>query len=174
MDVRRLKQNVAAALSAPNLRDPAVNAHPTMSTVRRRIFGSSDDARSSSKHDSSSRDESPVPTITDSGKDYKVLSAQKYAELKEKPKKVAGAKRRHFWMFTLGGIVGVVLAGIFAGKSGGFDRLVTFAGLEGMSLDSFIDILPAGLIRDVQDLQVSLSTRKQAIARTFLAYRADG
>lgn len=76
--------------------------------------------------------------------------------LKKEVKSVrrSGRKRRNAWMFALGGLFGVILAGFFATNSGGLDSLVEMAGMKDMNLDSILDVLPAGLIKDVQDLQV--------------------
>lgn len=70
-------------------------------------------------------------------------------------------RRRNAWVFGLGGLFGILLAGFFASNNGGLEKLVDFAGLQDMNLDSFLDVLPAGLIREVQDLQVSCSSVAQ-------------
>ena len=68
-----------------------------------------------------------------------------------------GTKRRTFWIFVLGGVFGIFAAGFFASSRGGLDTWVEYAGMKDISLDSLYGILPAGIIKDVQELQVSYS-----------------
>lgn len=126
-----------------------------MSDLRRRIFGVGDTPDSTP---SISRDSSPAPGAPD-GQDageYKVVPKDTVEKLKKEVKSVrrSGRKRRNAWMFALGGLFGVILAGFFATSNGGLDSLIDMAGMKDMNLDSILDVLPAGLIRDVQDLQV--------------------
>lgn len=57
-------------------------------------------------------------------------------------------KRRTGLIFGLGGLFGLVIAGIFAGKS----DYVDFPEISG--LDSILDVLPAGLVKEAQALTV--------------------
>lgn len=121
-----------------------------MSQLRRRIFGVGGGDDSSE----SSREQSPAPAPENAGGEaYRIIPKETLEKLKKGgPKK--GSKRRHAWVFVLGGLFGLFIAGFFASSSGGLDKLVTMAGLEDMNLDSILDVLPAGLIREVRDLQV--------------------
>ena len=65
-----------------------------------------------------------------------------------------GTKRRNAWIFALGSIFGIFIAGYFATSNGSLDRLVDLAGIKDMRIDTLLDVLPAGLIKDVQDIQV--------------------
>ncbi|KAK4497868.1 hypothetical protein PRZ48_010523 [Zasmidium cellare] len=128
-----------------------------MSTLRRRIFGTS--GRNDESSDSS-RDASPAPAPKEAGGDaYRVIPKEKLEKLRAGVKQ-KGSKRRNAWVFGLGGLFGVLLAGFFASSNGSLDKLVTMAGLEDMNLDSILDVLPAGLIREVRDLQ---SREKEAV-----------
>lgn len=123
-----------------------------MSELRRRIFGTGDSTPISS------REASPAPTSKDaSGAAYKLVPQEKLDQLKTKVKTPKGRKRRNFWIFALGGIFGILTAGFFAARDGALDQLVTLAGLEDMNLDTLLDVLPRGVIRDVRDLQVCWS-----------------
>lgn len=122
-----------------------------MSNLRRRIFGGGQDESS----DSSSRDASPAPAPPEAGGDaYRIVPEETLNKLRKKVKTTKGGKKWNAWIFGLGGVFGLVMAGVFAGSNGGIDKLVTMAGLEDMNLDSILDVLPAGLIRDMRDLQV--------------------
>ncbi|KAK2612124.1 phospholipid:diacylglycerol acyltransferase [Conoideocrella luteorostrata] len=60
----------------------------------------------------------------------------------------ATRKRRNTFIFLLGGLCGLFAAGFFA-KS---NDLIDFPEIGDLSMDSFFDVLPAGLIRDMRDL----------------------
>jgi len=125
-----------------------------MSDLRRRIFG----VGTPESTPDSSRDVSPAPGLRKDGEkqgeDYTIIPARKLEKLKKHVHKSGGRKRRNFWMFGLGGLFGVLVAGFFASSNGGLDRLAEVTGLQDLNLDSLFDVLPAGLIKDVQDLQV--------------------
>ena len=124
-----------------------------MSELRRRIFGGSGTPDDDSP--SSSRDASPGPLLkSGTGTDYTVIPAKKLEKLKKKIESSGGIKRRHAWVFGLGGLFGIFIAGFFASSNGSLDKLVTLTGLDNMNLDSILDVLPAGIIREVRDLQV--------------------
>ncbi|CAK7274349.1 phospholipid:diacylglycerol acyltransferase [Sporothrix epigloea] len=59
-----------------------------------------------------------------------------------------GKKRRHTLVFFLGSLFGLVAAGLFA-KS---NDLIDFPEIGDLTMDSFFDVLPAGLVTDVRDL----------------------
>jgi phospholipid:diacylglycerol acyltransferase len=61
-------------------------------------------------------------------------------------------KRRNGFIFFLGGVFGIVAAGFFAGRN----DLIDFPELGDLSMDSLIDVLPAGFVRDARELAVSL------------------
>jgi phospholipid:diacylglycerol acyltransferase len=120
-----------------------------MSDLRRRIFG----VGTPDSTPSSSRDNSPAPSRPgDKTTDYKIVSTQQLE--KASKQKQHGRKRRNVWVFGLGGLVGVLAAGFFASPTGSLDRLVDMSGWSDLNLDSILDVLPAGLIKDVQQLQV--------------------
>lgn len=134
-----------------------------MSGLRRRIFGSSQangDAKASDKHgdDNDSRDPSPAPVDPSKGpEELATLPIKKLKELNDvlqqkKKRSAKGTKRRNAWIFSLGSLVGVGLALFFAGSNDMVD-LSTLAHFRDMNLDSIMDALPAGLIRDAQELQ---------------------
>ena len=58
-------------------------------------------------------------------------------------------------MFGFGGLCGLFVAGFFASSTGSLDRLVDMAGWNELTLESILDVLPAGMTRDIQNMQVS-------------------
>lgn len=121
-----------------------------MSDLRRRVLrGLGVDSEDSSPQ--SSRDASPAPGQKDSA-EYKVVPKKRLEKLTGSRKK--SSKGRTAWIFVFGGLFGIFVAGFFASSNGSLDNLVEMAGLGDMRLDSLLDVLPAGLIKDVQNLQV--------------------
>jgi phospholipid:diacylglycerol acyltransferase len=113
-----------------------------MSGLRRRIFGTS-----SSDSPSLTPEQSREGTPT--SEEVRVVSAKKLQALTDSHKK-RGTKRRNAWIFGLGGLFGIIVAGFFASSNDVFDMQA----LKDMNLDSIMDVLPAGLIKDAQALQV--------------------
>ncbi|KAJ4346356.1 phospholipid:diacylglycerol acyltransferase [Didymosphaeria variabile] len=112
-----------------------------MSFLRRRFGGGS-------KEDSStdvSREPTPDP---DRPANLRLITAEKLHTLK-KGAKVKNGKKKNFWIFTLGGLAGVMAAAFFAGSN----DMIDLSSLEGVNLDSILDALPQGFLRDAQQLQ---------------------
>lgn len=81
--------------------------------------------------------------------DEKQPAVEIHAEVvQEKPKT---RKRRNTFIFLLGSLFGIVAAGFFASTN----DLIDFPELGDLSVDSLLDVLPAGLVRDYRDLLVS-------------------
>ncbi|KAB8345859.1 hypothetical protein FH972_022914 [Carpinus fangiana] len=137
-----------------------------MSGLRRRIFGVSSGSVASQLlvDNEDSRDPSPAPIDPSKGPDdVATVPVKKIKELNEhlaQRKKVKGVKRRNAWIFGLGGLAGVFIALFFAGSNDMVD-LTTFTHLKDMNLDSFIDVLPKGMVKDALQLQQS---EKDAVA----------
>lgn len=138
-----------------------------MSDLRRRVLsGLGVEPHDSSDSDSTpttSREQSPAPSrnVSDSksapqadDKEYKIIPTAHFDKLTSIKKQSKGARRRAFWVFALGGLCGILAAGYFASNNGGLDGMLEAAGLGDLKIDSLFDVLPAGLIKDVQDLQV--------------------
>jgi phospholipid:diacylglycerol acyltransferase len=99
---------------------------------------------------------SPTPSdllredTPDNDEDVRVVPAKKLHGLAKKHGS-DGSKRRTAWIFVLGGIFGIVVAIFFVGHN----EMIDLAGLQDFSLDSILDVLPAGILRDAKELQVS-------------------
>lgn len=105
-----------------------------MSFLRRRLAGDS------------SSDESREPSPDQEKKDdLHVVTAKELHTLKSR-----GTKRRNLWIFGLGGIFGIAVAAFFAGSN----DLIDLSSLADVNMESILDALPAGLVRDAQELQV--------------------
>ncbi|KAJ4303237.1 phospholipid:diacylglycerol acyltransferase [Kalmusia sp. IMI 367209] len=108
-----------------------------MSFLRRRFGGTKDD---------SSPDVSgPSTPDPDRPANLRVITAEKLQTLK----KGKNGKKKNFWIFGLGGMFGVMAAAFFAGSN----DMIDLSSLEGVNLDSILDALPAGFLRDAQQLQ---------------------
>jgi len=62
-------------------------------------------------------------------------------------------KRRTTAIFLLGSLFGIVIAGFFASSN----DLINLPDIGELSMDSLLDVLPAGLVKDMRDLVVSLA-----------------
>ena len=113
-----------------------------MSFLRRRILGDSSN--------DTSRETTPGP---ESGEDLLVVPAKKLKSLQKGGKLGKGARNRHLWVFGLGGLFGLAIAALFAGNN----DMLDLASFTDMNLDSILDALPVGLVKDARDLQVCRS-----------------
>jgi phospholipid:diacylglycerol acyltransferase len=84
---------------------------------------------------------------TADNEDYRLVSRKHLDSLKKSPR---SSKRRNAWIFTLGGIFGLVVAAFFANNS----DLIDLASLGDINFDGLLDVLPAGLINDAKEFQV--------------------
>lgn len=110
------------------------------SSLRRRVAGdtsqdspSADDQNRAAKDSSSS---SPAPKSSSSS-------------LKKSNR---GSKRWNLFVLGIGGVLGIVAAGWFAQNN----EMIDLAAIAELNLETIADILPAGLLQDAKDLQVSL------------------
>ena len=104
-----------------------------MSSLRRRLLGDSSSEPS--------RDPSPVK-----GEPVTLVPA---AHLKKLTKK--RSKRGQGLIFTLGGLFGIVIAAFFAQRH----DVINLEGLMDVNLESLMDAIPAGIVKDAKDLTVS-------------------
>ena len=108
-----------------------------MSTLRRRVLGSSGDSTPSP---------SPSPVLAPSkGEPVTLIPNSQLKKLKGKK-----SKRRQWLIFTLGGIFGLVVAAFFANQH----DVINLEGLVDFNLDSLMDVIPAGVVKDAKDITV--------------------
>jgi phospholipid:diacylglycerol acyltransferase len=108
---------------------------PGMSSLRRRILGESSSTEPS-------RDPSPTK-----GEPVALVPA---SHLKKLTSKRRWSKRRQGLIFGLGGLFGVVIAALFANHH----DVINLEGLMDMNLESLLDVIPAGIVKDAKDITV--------------------
>ena len=96
----------------------------------------------------SSKSTASPETPSNGHTDYSILPDQKLKDITAKPK---GSKRQKAWIFGLGGLFGLVVAAMFANQN----QMLDFAALQDINLESIVDVLPAGILREARDFQVS-------------------
>ncbi|KAL5118416.1 phospholipid:diacylglycerol acyltransferase [Pleosporales sp. CAS-2024a] len=111
-----------------------------MSFLRRRFGG----ANAGNDSPVESREPSPAPGQARPS-NLRVITAEQLRTLKNKGK----SKRKNAWIFGLGGLFGLVLAGFFASSN----EMIDLKSLENMNLDSILDALPASFVSSAQQLQ---------------------
>jgi len=67
-----------------------------------------------------------------------------------------GRKRKSWLIFGLGGLFGLVVAVFFANQQ----EVIKLEGLLDVNLDSLMDVIPAGIVRDVRALSVSMESEE--------------
>ena len=110
-----------------------------MSALRHRTGNVSGDTFSPSP----SRDGSPQP-----GEEVKLVPVSKLKNLAMSKR----SKRKSGLIFGLGGLAGLIVAILF----GYHQEVITFEGLLDVNLESLMDVIPAGMVRDAKDLSVGL------------------
>lgn len=94
-----------------------------------------------------------IPTI--SSEDVIPVDGQTEVKPGDEVKVVQGhhrRKRKLGAIFLLGSLFGIIAAGFFAKTN----DLIDFPEIGELSVDNLLDILPAGLVKDVRDLVVCL------------------
>jgi phospholipid:diacylglycerol acyltransferase len=116
-----------------------------MSTLRRR-FGRS--------HVREPSEDSPPSTgsQTPDSDQVTLVPTKHLHSLNAENKRVKGTKRKYAWIFGLGGLFGLSLAGFLASNN----DLLDIAGLADINIDQIRDILPAGFLNEAKQLQVNI------------------
>jgi phospholipid:diacylglycerol acyltransferase len=107
-----------------------------MSGIRRRV------GRLFADTPDSSRDASPAP-----GEEVKLVPVKSLESLKKKTK----TKRKNGFMFGLGGLFGIIIALYFAQQQ----DVLNFESMFEMNMDTILDVIPAGIIKDARELTKS-------------------
>ncbi len=117
-----------------------------MSQFLRNRFASSKESKDTPD---SSRSSTPSPN-----EELRLAPVSKIVGTEEHDKKYhhkpKTRKRRNGFIFFLGGIFGIVVAGFFAQRS----DLIELPEFSDLNMESLMDVLPAGFVRDARDLAV--------------------
>lgn len=94
--------------------------------------------------------DSPVEALVDSippevGEEVRLVSVSKLKALTQKK-----SKRRTWLIFGLGGLFGIGIAAFFVNQS----DVINLEGVMDLNLDSLLDVIPAGIIKDAKELTV--------------------
>jgi phospholipid:diacylglycerol acyltransferase len=81
---------------------------------------------------------------------------------------VKRSKKKSWLIFGLGGLFGLVVAVFFANQQ----EVIKLEGLLDVNLDSLMDVIPAGIVRDAKDLSVRMGLFGDCCMLTFEASRA--
>lgn len=91
-----------------------------------------------------SRESTPDP---DRGDEVKIISKERFDKLQKFTKRKGGRKRSTF-SFFFGGLLGLFAALYFAQRQ----DVIKLEGLLDVNLDSLLDVIPAGILRDVKEI----------------------
>lgn len=97
----------------------------------------------------SSRDDSEKPQPND-GRRRSSFGDAKVKQLLIKPR----SKRRNGLIFALGGLFGIFIALFFANQQ----EVISLDSLMDLGLDSLIDVIPQGIVRDAKEFSVCSHT----------------
>jgi phospholipid:diacylglycerol acyltransferase len=89
------------------------------------------------------------------------------SKLLSRPTWGIGSKRRHAWVFVLGGIFGLLLAAFLANNNDLID-------LAGLNLEGIVDVLPAGFMSDLNEFQVCMDVTHYSRSHVKCRFRATG
>lgn len=105
-----------------------------MASLRKRIFGESKETPTTEK-----AEEVRLAPVS------KIISGDTEEKVSKKHK-----KRRNGLVFTLGGLFGILLAGMVANRN----DLIEFPDMAEFSMENLMDVLPAGFMREARELSV--------------------
>lgn len=92
------------------------------------------------------------PPSNDSSAKAEEVRLAPVSKIMQDGKHTKKGKRGTWLIFALGGLFGIVVAGFFAERS----DLVSFPEFGDLSMDSLMDVLPAGVMKDARDISVRI------------------
>lgn len=115
-----------------------------MATLRQRIFGG--DSKGTRAPKPNAKNEREHAPEAEGAEDVQLAPVSKIDTTSKHHSKTR--KRRNGLIFFLGSLAGIVAAGFFAGQN----DLIDFPEFGDLNMESLIDVLPAGFVRDARDL----------------------
>ena len=104
---------------------------------------------------------SPSPSrngTPDPGEEVRLVPVSKLKKLTT----AKGSKKKSWLLFGLGGLFGLMVAVFFANQQ----EVIRLEGLLDVNLDSLMDVIPAGIVRDAKDLSVRMPVFKDCCMLT--------
>ena len=101
---------------------------------------------------------SPRDRVPNNGEEVQLVPVSKLKGLTTKRR----SKRRSWLIFGLGGLVGICIALFFANRQ----EVINLEGLIDFNLESFLDVIPAGIVKDAQDITVCTSSDVEPLTKT--------
>lgn len=89
---------------------------------------------------------SPDRRASENGEEIQLIPLSKLKGLTTRKR----SKRRTGLIFSLGGLVGILVALFFANRQ----DVISIEGLVDFNLDTLLDAIPAGIVRDAKDITV--------------------
>lgn len=121
-----------------------------MSNIRRRPVNQGESSNGQSKsQQQQDHDNTQTATQTTTATEAEKPTLSPLVRLKRYLAKPRG-KRRHSFVFLLGGLFGIFVALFFANQN----EVISLDALMDLNLDSLIDVMPQGLLRDAKELTV--------------------
>ena len=115
--------------------------------------------------------ETPTPSSSEDGAPGTGEEVQSVPVSKLKKLTSGRQSKRKSWMiFGLGGLFGLLVAVFFANQQ----EVIKLEALLDVNLDSLMDVIPAGIVRDAKDLSVRWMVRKDCYALIIEESRARG
>lgn len=84
-------------------------------------------------------------SLSKNGEPIELVPASQLQKLSQKKN-----KKRQWLVFGLGGLFGLTIAAFFAQRH----DVINFDGLVDVNFDSLLDVIPAGIVKDVRDITV--------------------
>ncbi|KAI1248097.1 hypothetical protein MGN70_010346 [Eutypa lata] len=120
------------------------------STLRRRVLGGGGDGDADADANNSTPttpSESPTPSVRDDD-DSPARPGEKVKVVHHRHQTLSKTrKRRNTFIFLLGSLFGILLAGFLANNN----ELISLPEIGDLSMDSILDVLPAGLAKDMRE-----------------------
>lgn len=130
------------------------------STLRRRVLGGGGDGDADADANNSTPttpSESPTPSVRDDD-DSPARPGEKVKVVHHRHQTLSKTrKRRNTFIFLLGSLFGILLAGFLANNN----ELISLPEIGDLSMDSILDVLPAGLAKDMREFVVCSRGRRR-------------